>query len=40
MWGQVKVNNGLWGIPQDTGPMGLLYRDDLFSAAGIKAPAT
>ncbi len=40
VWGQVKVNNGLWGVPQDTGPMGLLYRDDLFSAAGIKAPAT
>ena len=40
VWGQVKVNNGLWGIPQDTGPMGLLYRDDLFSDAGIEAPAT
>jgi multiple sugar transport system substrate-binding protein len=40
VWGQVKVNNGLWGIPQDTGPMGLLYREDLFSAAGIEAPTT
>ena len=40
VWGQVKVNNGLWGIPQDTGPMGLLYRNDLFSDAGIEAPAT
>ncbi len=40
VWGQVKINNGLWGIPQDTGPMGLLYRDDLFSEAGLKAPAT
>jgi multiple sugar transport system substrate-binding protein len=40
VWGQVNVNNGLWGIPQDTGPMGLLYRDDLFSEAGIEAPAT
>ena len=39
-WGQVKVNNGLWGIPQDTGPMGLLYRNDLFSDAGIEPPAT
>ena len=40
VWGQVKINNGLWGIPQDTGPMGLLYRDDLFTEAGLKAPAT
>ena len=40
VWGQVKVNNGLWGIPQDTGPMGLLYREDLLSEAGIEVPAT
>jgi multiple sugar transport system substrate-binding protein len=31
---------GLWGIPQDTGPMGLLYRQDLLQAAGIEAPKT
>ena len=40
MWGQVKVNNGLWGVPQDTGPMGLLYREDLLADAGIEAPKT
>jgi len=40
VWGQVKINNGLWGVPQDTGPMGLLYREDLLSDAGIEAPKT
>lgn len=40
VWGQVKVNNGLWGVPQDTGPMGLLYRDDLLSDADLEAPKT
>ena len=40
VWSQVNTNGGLWGIPQDTGPMGLLYREDLLSAAGIEAPKT
>ena len=40
IWSQVNTNGGLWGIPQDTGPMGLLYREDLLSAAGIEAPKT
>ena len=40
VWSQVNTNGGLWGIPQDTGPMGLLYREDLLSAAGIQAPKT
>ena len=37
VWGQVNANNGFWGVPQDTGPMGLLYRDDLLSDAGVDA---
>jgi multiple sugar transport system substrate-binding protein len=40
VWSQVNTNGGLWGIPQDTGPMGLLYRDDLLKEAGIEAPKT
>lgn len=40
VWGQVSANNGFWGVPQDTGPMGLLYREDLLSSAGIEAPKT
>ena len=40
VWSQVNINGGLWGIPQDTGPMGLLYREDLLHDAGIEAPKT
>ena len=40
IWSQVNTNGGLWGIPQDTGPMGLLYREDLLSAADIEVPKT
>lgn len=37
-WNQVVVKDGVYGIPQDTGPVGLLYREDLFAAAGIDEP--
>jgi multiple sugar transport system substrate-binding protein len=40
VWSQVFTNGGLWGIPQDTGPMGLLYREDLLQQAGIEVPKT
>jgi multiple sugar transport system substrate-binding protein len=40
IWSQVNTNGGLWGIPQDTGTMGLLYREDLLSEAGLEAPKT
>ena len=40
VWSQVFSNNALWAIPQDSGPMGLLYREDLLSAAGLQAPKT
>jgi multiple sugar transport system substrate-binding protein len=40
VWSQVFTNGGLWGIPQDTGPMGLLYREDLLQQAGIDVPKT
>jgi multiple sugar transport system substrate-binding protein len=40
VWSQVFTNGGLWGIPQDTGPMGLLYRDDLLQQAGLEVPKT
>ena len=36
IWSQVNTNGGLWGIPQDTGPMGLLYREDLLSDGGHR----
>jgi len=40
-WGQVTGANGeVWAIPQDTGPMGMLYREDIFAAHGISVPTT
>ncbi len=40
-WNQVSPADEVWAIPQDVGPMGNLYREDILSEAGIdEAPAT
>jgi len=40
-WGQVTGSGGqIWAIPQDTGPMGMLYRKDIFDKHGIEVPTT
>ena len=41
-WGQVTLGteSGIYGVPQDTGPMGLFYRTDLFEQNGIAVPTT
>jgi multiple sugar transport system substrate-binding protein len=40
-WGQVTGQDGqVWAIPQDTGPMGMLYRQDIFDKHGITPPKT
>lgn len=40
-WNQVSPGDEVWSIPQDVGPMGNLYREDLLSQAGItEAPET
>ena len=40
-WGQVVGPNGeVWAYPQDTGPMGMLYRKDIFDKHGIEVPKT
>ncbi|GIF00447.1 ABC transporter substrate-binding protein [Paractinoplanes rishiriensis] len=40
-WSQVTGAGGeIWAIPQDTGPMGLLYRADIFDRYGIAVPKT
>ncbi|RSM91485.1 ABC transporter substrate-binding protein [Kibdelosporangium aridum] len=40
-WGQVTGAGGeIWAIPQDTGPMGMLYRQDIFDQYGIGVPKT
>ncbi|GCE76251.1 ABC transporter substrate-binding protein [Cellulomonas biazotea] len=42
IWEQVLSTDGekVWGVPQDSGPMGLLYRDDILAAHGIEVPTT
>ncbi|WP_432970145.1 ABC transporter substrate-binding protein [Dactylosporangium sp. CA-233914] len=41
VWNQVSDAKGVWAIPQDSGPIGTLYRNDIFSKAGLGgAPAT
>jgi len=37
-WNQVSPADEVWAIPQDVGPMGNLYREDLLTAAGITEP--
>jgi multiple sugar transport system substrate-binding protein len=39
-WSQVSQGNTVYAIPQDTGPMGLFYRADLFKKYGLAVPAT
>ncbi|MEU3255512.1 sugar ABC transporter substrate-binding protein [Streptomyces sp. NPDC006997] len=43
-WSQVDFGadgeDGVWAIPQDTGPMALFYRKDVFDRLGLKAPTT
>lgn len=40
-WNQVTLGtDGVYGIPQDTGPMALFYRADLFQQNGIAIPTT
>ncbi|WP_120494564.1 ABC transporter substrate-binding protein [Microbacterium phyllosphaerae] len=40
-WGQVTLGTeGVYGVPQDTGPMALFYRADLFEQNGIAIPTT
>ncbi|MEO7001065.1 MAG: sugar ABC transporter substrate-binding protein [Ktedonobacterales bacterium] len=39
-WSQVTRGNAIYGFPQDTGPMGLFYRTDIYQKAGIAHPPT
>lgn len=41
IWAQITKGTGVYAVPQDSGPMGDLYRTDIFAKAGItSAPAT
>ncbi|MGN9837072.1 ABC transporter substrate-binding protein [Nonomuraea sp. H19] len=39
-WGQVAINGGVYGIPQDTGPMAMFYRKDIFDKLKLQPPKT
>lgn len=39
-WAQVAYNDAVWGLPQDVGPTGQLFRTDLFAQAGVEVPTT
>lgn len=39
VWKQVALDGKIWAVPQDSGPLGSLYRTDLFDAAGVDGEA-
>lgn len=39
-WSSVSFGDAVYGLPQDAGPSGLLYRADLFEQYGIPVPTT
>jgi multiple sugar transport system substrate-binding protein len=39
-WAQVTQGDKVYAIPQDSGPMGLLYRQDIFDQYHIQVPKT
>jgi len=39
-WRQVQDGNAIYGMPSDSGPIALLYRQDLFDAHKLNPPAT
>lgn len=39
-WAQTTFDGTVFGIPQDVGPMALVYRADLFAAAGVEGITT
>ena len=39
-WGLTSFSGDAYGIPQDTGPMMLFYRADLFKQYGLAVPTT
>ena len=39
-WKDVSVGDGVYGVPIDGGPMGMIYRADVFEQYGITPPTT
>jgi multiple sugar transport system substrate-binding protein len=40
LWGQVSYTGGVYGIPQDGGPMALFYQPEVFGKVGAEPPTT
>ncbi len=39
-WNQVTLGNSIYAIPQDTGPMAMFYRQDVFQKYHLSVPTT
>lgn len=39
-WGAVAQNDGIWGLPQDSGPMAFFYNQAAFDKHGVDVPTT
>jgi len=39
-WNQVSLGNAVYAIPQDTGPMAMYYRQDIFTKYHLSVPTT
>jgi multiple sugar transport system substrate-binding protein len=39
-WDAVNIDGALYGLPQDSGPLILMYNQDVFDQYGIEVPAT
>ncbi len=39
-WGAVNLGGGLYGLPQDSGPMVMLYNKSIFDQFGLEVPTT
>ena len=40
VWGSVSVGGKVYGIPQDSAPMAMFYRTDVFQKFGLTVPKT
>ncbi len=40
MWSQVTLGSSIYAVPQDSGPMSLFYRADVFKKYNLPVPTT
>ncbi|MEG9246630.1 sugar ABC transporter substrate-binding protein [Arthrobacter sp. Soc17.1.1.1] len=39
-WSSVQANEGIYGLPMDSGPMALFYNTEVFEKYGVEVPTT